>query len=216
MKIENVTVFGFESAIHGMRMPKNSMAKSDSVTVISFEHKDEQPKTEFILGEADKRLATRLISGGTEHRKFTRMIHVQFDMADAPQYFFAEFDTYKVGVVRDSSSFQHKGTDHPYTMADFEVDEDFKDFDYWHDAIANLNALREKYLETKDYKYFRAIRQFLPMGYRYKSTIDLNYEVLLTMHRQRKNHALKEWHFFCDWIESLPYMKEFIAAAEGK
>jgi len=25
------------------------------------------------------------------------------------------------------------------------------------------------------------------------------------MYHSRKNHKLKEWHKFCDWIEELPY-----------
>ena len=44
---------------------------------------------------------------------------------------------------------------------------------YWENLIETLNALRDKYLETKDYKYFRLIRQMMPMSYLYKSTITM-------------------------------------------
>ena len=86
---------------------------------------------------------------------------------------------------------------------------------HWEDILKTLNEYRDLYLETKDMKYFRIIRALLPMSYLYRSTVDLDYETLLTIHRQRKNHKLTEWHVFCDWVESLPMMGVFIEAAEG-
>lgn len=35
-------------------------------------------------------------------------------------------------------------------------------------------------------------------------------EVLLKIYRARKNHKLDEWRDFCSWIETLPYMSEFL------
>jgi predicted XRE-type DNA-binding protein len=77
---------------------------------------------------------------------------------------------------------------------------------YWEKLIENLNILRDKYLDTKDYKYFRLIRQLMPMSYLYKSTITMNYENILSMVHQRKNHKLTEWSVdFIDWVKTLPY-----------
>ena len=61
MKIENISVYNFENALRGMRNPLDSWDKSDS----TFNDK-------IILGENDLDLAKRLISAGTEHRKFLR------------------------------------------------------------------------------------------------------------------------------------------------
>ena len=75
----------------------------------------------------------------------------------------------------------------------------------------------EKDKETKD-KIFVAIKQLLPESYNQLRMIDTNYECLLNIYHQRKNHRLTEWsgeNGFCSWIESLPYMKEFIEAYEG-
>ena len=81
---------------------------------------------------------------------------------------------------------------------------------YWEELISTLNSLREKYLETKDYSYFRAIRQILPMSFKYTSMFDCNYATLRNIYAWRRGHKLTEWHDFCKWVESLPYFNEFI------
>lgn len=206
VSINIADISGFRAAIRGMRNAMASWDKSDSRFVND---------SLFEIGKNDLDLACRLIKGGTEHRKFLRMINVSFDIT-APVYWMAEFDTYKVGTTRNSTSFMHKGTSKPFELSDFEIDEESAGAEvglYWNNLIDTLNKLRDKYLETKDYEYFRTIRQILPMSYKYTSTISLNYEVLLTIYKQRHNHRLSEWHTFCDWIETLPYMKNFIEAA---
>lgn len=82
----------------------------------------------------------------------------------------------------------------------------------WEQLIDELNRLRELYNETGDYDYFMAMRQLIPMSFNYHITLDLNYECLLHVYGQRHAHRLPEWRQFCDWIESLPYMEEFINA----
>ena len=37
-----------------------------------------------------------------------------------------------------------------------------------------------------------------------------NYQNLRNIYFQRRNHELPEWKIFCNWIEQLPYSKEFI------
>ena len=68
-----------------------------------------------------------------------------------------------------------------------------------------LNIYREKCLETKGNKYWWQMIQLLPQSYNQRRTLMLNYEVLATIYRQRKDHKLAEWHTFCEWIETLPY-----------
>lgn len=83
---------------------------------------------------------------------------------------------------------------------------------YWEKLLSTLNELREKYLETKDYSYFRAIRQIMPMSLKYTSMLDLNYATLRSIYCWRRGHKLTEWHRFCEWIESLPYAKELLTS----
>ena len=68
-----------------------------------------------------------------------------------------------------------------------------------------LNHYREKYLETKDKKYWWQMIQLLPSSYNQKRTVMLNYEVLANIYKSRKDHKLSEWVDFCKWIEALPY-----------
>ena len=53
-----------------------------------------------------------------------------------------------------------------------------------------------------------------PMGLELTARITTNYLQLKTMYHQRKNHKLSEWLEFCDWVETLPYSKEFITVTE--
>ena len=68
-----------------------------------------------------------------------------------------------------------------------------------------LNLARDKYLETKDKKYWWQMIQLLPSSYNQTRNVMLNYEVLANMYHSRKNHKLDEWREFCKWIENLPY-----------
>lgn len=72
-------------------------------------------------------------------------------------------------------------------------------------VIGALNFYREKYLKTKDKKYWWQMIQLLPSSYNQKRTVMLNYEVLANIYKSRRNHKLDEWHVLCDWIEKLPY-----------
>ena len=112
LKVERISVMNFENAMRGARNPLNSWAKSDS-------YYDEQGN--YILGENDLSLATRLCSAGSDHRKFIRQIMVSMDIT-APLYWWKEFDTYKVGTVANSTSTMHKIHAKPIEMSDFSVE----------------------------------------------------------------------------------------------
>ena len=124
IKIENVVLPSpaqMEAVIRGMRNPMNSWSASDSyITRI------ENPKTlntadfQFVLGEKDETLMRKLAKAGSVHGKFMRMIPVYLDIT-APLYWLAELDTYKIGTVRNSCSFMHKGTSKPFEISDFSV-----------------------------------------------------------------------------------------------
>jgi len=204
IKIENTIVTGWEAAIRGARMPLQSFAKSDS------RYEDGH----YVIGENDLDLLSRLSTAGNDHGKFMRMIHVQCDIT-CPVYFAAELDTYKVGTTRNSSSLQHKGMSRDYTIDDFSTDIDGGEIakwtkDYWERIIDGINDFRRKYVETKDYDYFRVMRQLMPMGYNYTFTWDANYAVLKNIYYARKGHRLSEWETMREFIEDLPHAEELI------
>ena len=188
MEIEILKESGFEEAITGMRNPLNSWEKSDTAG-------DE-------IGEADKNLALKLINAGKDHRKFMRMITVWLDIK-APLYWWKQFDTYKIGTVANSCSTMHKIHSKEFTEDDFEWG---LDSDSLKIVIKRLNECREKFLETKDKVYWLEIIKLLPSSYNQKRTVMLNYEVLINICENRKNHKLSEWNSFIDHIaENLKY-----------
>lgn len=178
------------------------------------------------IGPKDMRLATQLIQAGPEHRKFLRQIMVSMDIT-APLYWWKEFDTYKVATVANSTSTMHKLTAKPITLDCFEIG-DFENITYPKEfqredlrsdidedfvqmcLIPYLEYLRQRYLETKDVKYWKELVRWLPNGWLQTRTWTGNYETLRSMYHQRKNHKLVEWHEFCDFVETLPYAKELI------
>lgn len=232
MKFEKTEVWGFEHAIRGMRNPWESWDKSDSIFhyVVAKDTNGRMFYKEAIpaeisdcckLGKKDLDLMQKLIKAGSEHRKFLRQIFVSVDIT-APLYWWKEFDTYKIGTVSNSCSTMHKLASTTITMDCFEMD-DFADSNeesnhynlytksMWSKLIDHLEALRKEFNETKDKRYWKELIRLLPESWLQKRTITMNYENLLNMYRQRKNHKLTEWSkSFCDWVKNLPYAEELI------
>lgn len=223
IKFEKVDVWGFEHAIRGMRNPMNSWERSDSYPAVDCgkcgiveregfcnpkEHDCSQFET-YEIGQNDYDLMAQLIKGGSEHRKFLRQIFVSVDIT-APLYWWKEFDTYKVGTTANSQSTMHKIHSKPIELSDFSID-DFEINnegiyleDCFINVIADCEMLRQRYMETKDKRYWRGLVQLLPDSYNQKRTLTMSYENLLNMLKQRKAHKLDEWREFCDWIFTLP------------
>ena len=221
----------------------------------------------YIIGPNDLDLMRRLAGGGPVHAKYRRMITVYVNIT-APLYWWKEFDTYKVGTVANSCSTMHKIAAKEFTLEDFshehligneklrDIFDDISISDYecykyygpkdilncW--VIPSLNLCREKYLKTKDKKYWWQMIQLLPSSYNQKRTVMMNYEVLANIYKSRRNHKLDEWaehdnidtktlkRFydgnyklrdqknlndigFCDWIKTLPYA-ELITGEKGE
>lgn len=78
-----------------------------------------------------------------------------------------------------------------------------------------LNFYRQKYLATKEKKYWWQLIQLLPDSYNQTRNAMFNYEVLANIYKARRNHKLDEWRDFCDWIETLPY-SDLITGKETK
>ena len=206
--------------IEGMRNPMNSWNKSDS----KYNDLDE-----YKMGDNDKDLMKRLAMAGTDHRKFMRMMPVYVRIT-APLYWWKEFDTYKVGTVANSCSTMHKIQAKEFTVDDFSTEHLISDDIVYLDNHINkpsqgfssngnammkticdlLNEYREKYLKTKDKKYWWQMIQLFPSSYNQTRNVMMNYEVLANIYKSRKDHKLDEWREFCRWIKSLPYSELII------
>lgn len=219
MKFEHTEVWGFEHALRGMRNPMNSWDRSDSKI---------NPETgKYIIGENDMKLAKKLIKAGSEHRKFLRQIFVSVDIT-APLFFWKEMDTYKIGTTFNSTSTIHKLASTPITIDCFETDDYVAFLDtglsicsnefFEYTLIPHLERLRQYYIKTNDKRIWKELIRELPESWLYTRTVTMNYENILNMYHQRKNHKLNEWSGiddpskpnFIEWVKTLPYAKEFI------
>ena len=230
--IEKTSVYGWEAAIRGLRNPMNSWDKSDSCfgceesksidTCLDNCGDEGGEACHFSIGDRDLELMMKLASAGSVHAKYRRMITVTVDIT-APLYWWKEFDTYRVGVEKNSCSTMHKIHEKEFTLEDFSTEhlyadddidgmyysataeEEFTSTDVLKVVIEALNNYRKQYLIAKDKKYWWQMIQLLPSSYNQKRTVMLNYEVLANMYKSRKDHKLDEWREFCKWIETLPY-----------
>lgn len=204
--MEHPEVWGWEHAIRGMRNPMNSWPKSDS--------------DGDTIGENDLALMRKLIRGGAEHRKFLRQVVVSVDIV-APLYWWKEFDTYKVGTVANSCSTMHKIHATEFKLSDFSAEHlgvvpncDPFYYNAFEIVLMALNDARRCYLDTNDKAYWWQLIQLLPESYNQRRTVTMNYENLLSMYRQRKNHKLDEWREFCSWVMALPHARELFGEGE--
>lgn len=213
----------WQIVIEGMRNPFNSWGRMDS-TICPASGKfvdckksgicpckdDDFAADQICFGTADLSLMERLAAAGSEHAKYRRMLPVWVTIT-APRYWWTEYDTYKVGTVANSCSTMHKIAAKEFTLDDFSHER------LWSTAleqlkrtIETLNTFRNAYNHSvakggyKEELWWQMI-QLLPQSYNQRRTLMLNYEVLATIYRQRKDHKLAEWHTFCEWIETLPY-----------
>ena len=238
IKIEDVDVMGIRKAIKGMRNAMNSWDKSDSYPAVDCKkcgkveregvcRKEDRDCTGFecyAVGEKDMELAKRLIKAGSSDRKFLRMIHVQADVT-APLYWWKEYDTYKVGTVANSCSTMHTIHKKEFTIDDFSHEHlSERSMSFLQNLIEEINRNRSLYVkgfkgvpgdndcDVKPYDkaYWWQMIQLLPSSFNQMRTIDLDYETVYSIYHQRRKHKLDEWVEFCKWIETLPYMKEFL------
>lgn len=216
MIFENTRIYNFKNALRGMRNPKNSWNKIDSVYFHGSEYNPNfESDKKFIeyndgedyiyIGPNDLSLACSLIKSGPVHRKFMRQIFVSVDIT-APLFLWKEIDQYKINCTTNSTSTMHKLTSKPIYMHDFEMD----DYTYleemnpdgerpipiiWINLTRYLESLRIKYLQTRDKKYWKELIRMLPESYLQKRTWTCTYETLLGICAKdsRRNHKLNEW-----------------------
>lgn len=235
MKFERTATYNWENAFHGLRHPFESYAKGDTFWYDDTPTNEalsgnqaieiDSQNAKFLgIGPNDMDLAQRMIKAGSPNDKFLRQIFVSVDIT-APLYWFKEMDTYKVGTTANSTSTMHKLASIPITKECFEMDDyngnlklydrepynidDYVD-DMWENIICYCETLRQRYLETKDMKYWKELIRILPESWLQTRTWTANYAVLRNIIHWRKGHKLSEWKQFIDWASALPYANEIL------
>lgn len=137
------------------------------------------------------------------HNKFLETIMFTLDI-DAPRYWWSQFDTYRVGISKQSESTMHT------IMAREITDDDFEGGMFEH-ITEELNAIRNDYLkaeaegdEEAKTRCFMDMKAALPEAFLQRRIVVVNLKTLQNMYMQRKNHRLPQWHkFFVDIRETL-------------
>lgn len=157
MKVKVINESGWVAAVEGISLSYNS----------SF--------------ESAERAAYRLASKDGGHNKFLESMMVWLDIT-APRYWWQEFDTYRVGVTKQSESTMHTLMKGPLTQMHFEEGVDPGYLEYLNELIASGDFVRAK--------------SYLPEGFLQRRIVCLNYKVLRNMMQQRRTHRLSQWRLF--------------------
>lgn len=184
MKIENISVAFIDDAIKYAGLPYRSEIK-------------------------DATLKNLVKETRRSHSKFLRQMKLSC-LIEAPLAWWVEFDTYKVGVTRMSSSIMNSILKYNIKEEDFEITEFNKE--NVENVIKTCNQYifdyRNKKMDLKELK--KTIKLIIPGSYIYKSFVTMNYEVLRSIYNDRKNHQLSWWRIFIDAFKDIPYYDDFI------
>lgn len=153
-----------------------------------------------------KPLSLQLATSGPGHDKFLEQIQYWIAVR-APLFWWKQFDTYRIGASKSSESTMHRSWKNGLQQSDF-VEPIFAE------VLSRINCL------IKDFHNAQAVgaeklelakhleRQVLinlPDGYLQTRMVNLNAKTLRNIYFQRRNHKLREWHEFCDFILGLPH-----------
>ena len=171
MKTSIIREAGFEEAMLGLSLSYNS--DNDEAYWVA------------------KRLAFK--SGG--HNKFLESIAVWIDIA-APRYWWSQFDTYRVGVTKQSESTMHTLTKRPLTSKDFAD----------HVACDMVDLMNELIADND----LQSAKANLPESFLQRRIVCTNYMALQRIIRQRRHHKLIEWQIFCTQVVIQAEHPEFL------
>ena len=177
--------FGTYEALFGIGLSYGLTSGYDTVRM-SSEIKDRLKKVAEALAWKE----------GGGHNKFLETITLILDV-DAPRYWWQEFDTYRVGITKQSESTIHTITKRPFDELDF------MDGDIAGCILDELNKTRANYLKAEEKGeermkefYFRRLKCYLPEGFLQRRVVSVNAKCLKNIREQRANHKLKEWRIF--------------------
>lgn len=151
-------------------------------------------------------VADKLAHKDGGHNKFLESLTVWIEIT-AARYWWQEFDTYRVGMTKQSESTIHTIARKKLTQEDFEHEIFEPMLDYMNHLINQYNG--EEYRIKKN-MIFNSIKSNLPEGYLQKRMVCTNYKTLKNMVNQRYNHRLMEWRFFIQALKDQLNYPEFI------
>jgi len=172
MKLKKLNESGYEEALLGISLSYNSTLE----------------RAEEISGVLSCK------EGG--HNKFLESMVVWLDIV-APRYFWQQFDTYRVGITKQSESTMHTILKTRLTKKHFAGDVPYG-------TISELNF----YIANGD---LERVKQNLPEAFLQRRIVMVSYKTLRNIYHQRKEHRLTEWKDFCSWLENNLSYPDFVS-----
>lgn len=186
---------GFKEAMFGLGLNKNIIDIGDYAALEINKHFD---KTFGRMYDIARKLAGK----GNGHDKFLETMNVNLYI-EAPRFIWQEFDTYRVGISKQSESTMNSIRKLDLSLGLFEpleLNDNKEDFDVILSAfnrILNRDNLHD-------------IKVALPEGLIQARVVNINYKSIRNIYHQRINHRLKWWKENLDELVKQLKYPEFI------
>ena len=188
MKINIIEITGKTTALLGLGL---SYGITSDLDILDFNH-----YTNDSIYAKCLNIANNLAHKQGGHNKFLESINISLDIK-APRYWWSEFDTYRVGITKQSESTIHTLTKRKLTAADFNGGISQTILDNLNTCINKYNNAESK---AEQEHIFHNIKVNLPEGYLQRRIVVCNAKTLQNIIAQRHNHRLHEWYTFCTTI----------------
>lgn len=183
--ISNVRVYDFDESLHASGYPMQ--ADIDPIGNI------------YKSRERAKKLGSCQM--GTGHDSFLKGIVVNLDLT-LPVKVWTELERYTHCNIVSSQSTMHR-------LSRMDMDNSF--VKWVDDEIKErMKVLQIIYDEEPTKENFYHLVYSCPTGLKLTARVTTNYLQLKTIYKQRRNHRLQEWQVICDWIETLPLMRDVL------
>ena len=176
---------GIDAALYGLGMSfgiTSGLPYKQFVAGKFFNNKEEPSPYRKMLDRAAK-----LAPMDKGHNKVLESMTVHF-MVRAPRYWWQEFDTYRVGMTKQSESTMHTLSKRVTTPEDYEPGTP-------HKLIAEVNGAIQGFGEDNGPDLV-TLKKILPEGFLQRRVMCSNYKTLRHICLQRKNHRLPHWKKF--------------------
>jgi len=182
MQVDNVCIYGL----------------NESIVASGYPMRTDLPKKMELPDQHRRDVAHKLgsVPVGTAHDNYLNGIVIQFDLTcsvkmwqQLQRYHFIDFVSSSSTVHRLAKMDLSKGAYNEYV--DMNV-------------IHHMETLQSIYQTNPTEENFMRLLYNNPVGMNLTARMTTNSRQLKTIYNQRKNHRLKEWRDFCDWIKSLP------------
>lgn len=190
MQISNVKIYGLD----------------ESQVASGYPFRVDLPSKSIIPSPSDLKRAKKLAMLEDGHDCFLQGIIVQFDLTCTIKMW-TQLQRYHFIDFVSSQSTMHKIT----KMNLFESYGDHVDLR----IVAIMRKLQAEYEKNPTEENFMRLLYSNPVGMLLTARLSTNMRQLKTIYRQRKNHRLKEWKDFCNWILLLsPICYEWLGGAK--